>query len=100
MKLDQQACGLMIFRDVGTSRQRAGVQLRQLHKALYEHKLYFDFRGVWRLNEKKSLDLELVWWGLPITREDWAAGASSVGWSAPEHAEFDVDGLLSGGKIL
>jgi hypothetical protein len=80
MKLDQQACGIVIFTDCGTSRVRAGRIVKAMQRAAYEKGHVYDYRGVWRLVDGKSLSLQLIWWGTPTPVEFFESAASSSGW--------------------
>jgi hypothetical protein len=93
MKLDQQACGLVVFAGCGTSRARALKLLQQVAKDGYAAGHGFDYRGVWVLVDGKSLTLQLVWWGFPVPSRFWLDAASRHSWNVVQLVEPVSDAL-------
>lgn len=84
MKLDQQACGIVVFSNCGTSRVRAGRLVKQLQVMGYKKGYVFDFRGVWRLVDGKQLTLQFVWWGSPTPASFFQDAAYVFDWGKCE----------------
>jgi hypothetical protein len=87
MKLDQQACGIVVFTGCGTSRARAERLVKAIQRVGYERGYVYDYRGVWRLVDGKQLSLQLIWWGTKIPSSFWIASALDQGWGRCEVIE-------------